>query len=301
MPTETTYSYSIENDLPSGGVNIQRLEDEIASSSIVTALQGITASSSQIPTSGVYVQGTLNITFKDVLSTADKTTLDNDTTAPSGGLLALHDNSATAEAPALVKIEQTDTDKLGRYRALTIPLSVPAGQNLTIQHSWPHPIYIFSVHFTSDSTHVGDAITTTVAKDMALGTLTADVSIGANALTSSNTTGLYVGDYLVLDDTSNQNDLGLVTSINRTTGEIGFETATTHAFLTGDTVRMHATTIGRQFHIGAPGFHPIGDDKVTSTRIPANVPVTIEYHNLNSQTLVPKYLVLEIGTQNESN
>ena len=84
MPTATKYTYSIANDFPGGKANSDNLTTEIAASSIVTALDriGITGD-------------VIDIWFKDALSAADKTTLDNDTTGPAGGLIAAHDNSAS--------------------------------------------------------------------------------------------------------------------------------------------------------------------------------------------------------------
>jgi hypothetical protein len=84
MPTPTTYSYTISTDFPGGAVNVEKLENEIQTSSIVTALDGINVAGDSI-----------DINFKDALSTADKTTLDNDVIGPAGGLIAAHDNTAS--------------------------------------------------------------------------------------------------------------------------------------------------------------------------------------------------------------
>jgi len=106
MP-EVTYTYDITNDLPNGKVNPQRLTMEIQGSSIVTALGRVeTAGGSSA--NGVVSGGTLDITFKEALSSADKTTLDGDTTNPAGGLLAAHDN-----APSPLTTTQFDADQVG--------------------------------------------------------------------------------------------------------------------------------------------------------------------------------------------
>jgi len=86
MPTPTKYIYSIASDFPGAAANTTKLQTEIQASSIVTALD-------RIDTAG----DVLDIWFKDALSTADKTTLDNDATGPSGGLIAAHDNTATVQ------------------------------------------------------------------------------------------------------------------------------------------------------------------------------------------------------------
>lgn len=92
---ETTYTYSIANDLPDGAVNAGRLDMEIRASAIVTALASVSTAAD-----------VLTITFKDALSAGDKTLLDGDATGPAGGLLAAHDSSPSAPV-ALVRIDQT--------------------------------------------------------------------------------------------------------------------------------------------------------------------------------------------------
>jgi hypothetical protein len=101
---ETTYSYTVSTDFPSGAVNTDKLETEIQASSIVTALERIDLAGDDI-----------DIVFKDSLSTGDKTTLDNDTTGPAGGLIAAHDNTdSPATDEVVLKDARQETD--GRIR-----------------------------------------------------------------------------------------------------------------------------------------------------------------------------------------
>lgn len=93
---ETTYTYDVATDLPDGKVNTTRLAEEIRDSSIVTALERVDTDDGTIAQGGVLVGGTLNVVFKDALSTGDKTVLDADTTNPAGGLLAAHNNAPLA-------------------------------------------------------------------------------------------------------------------------------------------------------------------------------------------------------------
>ena len=91
MPVQTTYTYSIANDFPSGKVNTTNFASEIEASSIVTALYGINTSGDEI-----------DVIFKDALSVADKTTLDGNTTGPAGGLIAATNNSSTSSSQSNV-------------------------------------------------------------------------------------------------------------------------------------------------------------------------------------------------------
>jgi len=102
MPTPTKYTYSIADDFPEGSVDSDNLKAEIAASSIVTALDFIGTDGDVI-----------DIWFKDALSTADKTTLDGDTTNPAGGLIADHD-AIPSNIPTTVTLShrKTSDDRL---------------------------------------------------------------------------------------------------------------------------------------------------------------------------------------------
>lgn len=80
MP-EQSYDYSLSADFPGGAIDCANLVDEIAASSIVTALNRIDSTGDSV-----------SIVFASALSAGDKTTLDGDTTGPAGGLIAAHDN-----------------------------------------------------------------------------------------------------------------------------------------------------------------------------------------------------------------
>lgn len=74
-----TYTYSISGDFPSGQINTTNLKKEIEESSISTGLSYIET-----------YDNSVSIVFDSSLSAPDKTTLDGDTTGPSGGLIASH-------------------------------------------------------------------------------------------------------------------------------------------------------------------------------------------------------------------
>jgi len=101
---ETTYSYTISTDFPSGKVAPSALFAEIQVSAIVTAME-------RIDTTG----DTCDVVFKDALSAGDKTILDNDTTGPSGGLIGAHtgvplEGPTTVDGIPLVTFPQRSAD-----------------------------------------------------------------------------------------------------------------------------------------------------------------------------------------------
>jgi len=141
MPTLTKYTYSIASDFPGAAVNTTTLQNEIQASSIVTALD-------RIDTAG----DVIDIWFKDALSVADKTTLDNDATGPSGGLIATHNNAATVQPPDPVSLSHRLTSD-NRIR-VAMEKSDATGTDF-YSHNWAD-----ETSWYTDSTRVVDEVAT---------------------------------------------------------------------------------------------------------------------------------------------
>lgn len=86
MP-ETSYTYSIASDFPNGQVHAGNLDLEIRNSSIASALKYVVINPDDDDVDRV------DVVFKKALTAGEKTVLDNDATAPSGGLIAAHDST----------------------------------------------------------------------------------------------------------------------------------------------------------------------------------------------------------------
>jgi len=127
---QTTYTYSISTDFPNGAVNTTKLENEICNSQITIALERIDT-----------VGDTIDIIFKNSLPTADKTLLDGDTSSPCGGLIAAHDNSASA-----VPVQEVI------FPTPQLTYSKPV-ELLSCDRVWS-----FSHDFTDKTTWYGDAV-----------------------------------------------------------------------------------------------------------------------------------------------
>lgn len=123
MPTPTKYTYD-QDDFPSQKINPTNMHNEILASAIVTALDRIDTvggTFSDGVLSGTY---TVDIWFKDPLSTADKTLLDNDTSNPAGGLIAAHNNSADHLTSHVTPQTTTDNVMIDGYVATAATSSV---------------------------------------------------------------------------------------------------------------------------------------------------------------------------------
>lgn len=104
MPV-TEYTYSISADVPAAKVDAWALDQEIRSSAITIALDGVEVNGD-----------VLKVTFKDALPAGDKTTLDGDATAPSAGLVGAHtgdplpDSTFTAQGNPIFALEKRQAD-----------------------------------------------------------------------------------------------------------------------------------------------------------------------------------------------
>jgi hypothetical protein len=274
MPTITTYTYSIANDVPVGAVDSNALTEEIASSTIVTALSRIDI-----------VGDNLYVVFKDALSTADKTILDNDTTAPAGGLIGAHEGVPTELDFVYTKIVEERNYHLinDKFMAEGMILDTTnLGWN-SKDFLWPINISALSYEFAAGSEHIGDQIEIEVAPDLTIGALTADVNIGDTVLNvSSSVFDIVKKGYDVhLDDgVQAQERLGRCADFDRIAGTVTVETASTKAFsaATPTTVQI-SVYVTRGLVIYQPGRYVVGESKIGGTLVPANRVVRMWYYN----------------------
>lgn len=124
MPTPTTYSYTKTTDIP-------RLTQEIGTSSIVTALDHMNLTGTA-----------LSIIFKDILSTADNTTLDAVVAAHSGlPLPAANPTIGISSTPAFaaktVIIGTAIKNLFKRFTGITQTLAIGSNTFIWTQSAFP--------------------------------------------------------------------------------------------------------------------------------------------------------------------
>lgn len=146
MPTPTTYQYTVSTLPVAGAVDLNRLTEEIQGSSIVTALDtDLTLVSN----------GMLSLTFKDVLSTADKTTLDGDAGAaaldpPTGGsILATHDGTP---------LEETETVEISNAIALSHKLTTDGRIRVASEKSDAESADLYSHNWADKTTWCSNSV-----------------------------------------------------------------------------------------------------------------------------------------------
>ena len=279
MATITTYTYTISTDVPAGSVDADTLTEEIQNSTIATALSRI-----------VIAGDTLYVTFKDALSTADKTTLDNDTTAPAGGLIGAHTGESTELDYIYTKIVEEKNLHLinDKFMAEGMVLNTAnLGWN-TKDFSWPINISALSYEFNVGTANVGDKIEIEVAPDTAVGALTQDVAINDTVLHVSSTVfDLIKRGYDVhLDDgVQAQERLGRCVDFDPVAGTVTVENGSTKAFAaaTPTTVQI-SVYVTRNLQFFQTGRAVVGESKIGGTLVPAGRIVRIWYYNADGAT-----------------
>jgi hypothetical protein len=146
----TTYTYSISADFPSGNVNTTKLDKEIRASAITIALNRIDT-----------VGNVLDIVFNDSLPAGDKTILDNDTTGPAGGLIAVHDNTPSI-APSSVQLTTPTGNSLPI--ALDGSLAISASESISdanrfLKVSDPYTIFANDQVYQKDTLYYVESLT----------------------------------------------------------------------------------------------------------------------------------------------
>lgn len=143
MPTETTYTYSISQDFPNKMVNPDMLVTQIQDSTITISLYTLTT-----------VDDACNITFRDVLSSTDKTTLDQ--------IVATHTGAPTPS---------NSLDSSGRL--IVVPQKNTAARKTIVSHDFTDPTtwYQTSEYITNETLqNYGDNLKYTFANQYIIDT-----------------------------------------------------------------------------------------------------------------------------------
>lgn len=275
MPTPTKYTYSIANDFPNGAVAPAKLKREISASSIVTALD-------RIDTAG----DVCDVWFKDPLSAGDKTTLDNDTTAPSGGLIGAHDGVAVTLVPEEVVIQEEEIKTGGHFQSHGYKDNIPAtsGWYDMPDITWPYPITLLAAEAKAMSANDGDHIEFVVGPDVTVGSISSDVTASDTVINVSQSVldNVAVGKFICLDDGTNVDDCGRVTAVDKTAGTITVETATANGFAAATPTLVKMTTkMAVNIELSSDHRIALGESKIGGSYVPANTVLRMRYYNQN--------------------
>lgn len=182
----------------------------------------------------------------------------------------------------VVAVREETTPTGGHFQTVTRKITADGNATTHFNYTWPMPITVFMVGFTSEETHRGDVIDMSVAPNTTIGIITADATVGTSTFTVSNTVLQYtnIGFYLTITDGVNNDDLGRVIAIDKNTSTVTVETASTHSFLvTSPSYIIQNIYMMKDYEIGAPHRYEIGESKIGGSYVPAGTVVRVSYTN----------------------
>jgi hypothetical protein len=174
----------------------------------------------------------------------------------------------------------------GNFQYTTIHFTIPAGTPGDVtdhDFSWPMDLMIWRTEFVPGTEHVGDMSSTIISPDQIIGILSADANIGDTELTINSEAfgfpNLTKGIEVMLDDTSNAENLGRIVGIDKVYFKIHVETPLTQNFAAGTNLCLNICIVkdiaisqsNRSIMIGAKGF--------SSINVPANTVIRFKYKN----------------------
>lgn len=224
------------------------------------------------------------------------------TTCPTNNTHSVNTSSISIEdhvEETEVKIKEETIPTGGNFVAQSISFIAATGPNVTTTNtfSWPFPISVMNIRFTTADIHYGDRATCCVGPNTVIGALAANAATGATgcAVTSTVIDNIMVGYYCNLLDGSDytSNQCGRIIGIDTNTNIITWETPLTQSFsaLSPTYVRMTVYVVNPLI-IGPPGTYIIGDSKIGGSYVPANVTVRVDYTN-NSNASKDIFSVIE--------
>jgi len=270
---ETNYNFSISEDTANGRVNCSDLSEEIQASSITIALD-------RIDTAG----DDLDIIFKDELSGDEETTLNT--------IVADHQGNPSADEAIVIAEEKVGTK--GRYQCRGIAFDVPAGSEASETVTWPIPVRVCTMETVP--VNDGDTARAVVGEDTVVGAITANVAIGDQEVSVSDTVleNIDTGYQLKLDNGS-ESETFFVVNVNHSTKKIALDHEATKAFSATDPTYCKMSILmtynpiefskGIQIEYGA---HQLG-----GALIPANVPLKIYYKNADPDNAIRIRIMVE--------
>jgi hypothetical protein len=163
-----------------------------------------------------------------------------------------------------------------------IPItSIAPNSSKTVTFTFPITVSLYSFMIVPDSTHKMDQFSIIANENTTMGLIGADVSIGATSLIAPAAflTYGYIGFYGVLTNGTNTDDIGRILTIDKNTGIITFETATTHAFSASNTLFKMTIKVLSEMYICGPGVYRFFDDVIGGAPIPAGTVAKFVYKN----------------------
>lgn len=270
-----TYNYEL-NQFPNNKCNTSKFAEQIRNSTISAALDYVSQS-----------LGFVTTVFKAELSNPDVSTLDN--------IVSNHDGEPIPDSTPIVKSEQLtehikfveagDTTQ-GMFAARSLVVDISAGESeKTVDFSWPYDVALMSGTFAITEDMIGDEMNIHVGPNTLIGALIQPLSVGDTSIYCSSTVfeNIKVGFYFGLYNGGGATgiELGQVIYKDEANSVLTIDTPSDVSANAGTYVAMCAKIIP-YVYMNSTDKIEIGKDVPTGQRIPANLPVRVNYINNNS-------------------
>ena len=303
-----SYTKSITNDFPNAKINLSSLQEDIRSSSITVALSHLEtdgddvlfwfrselSGDEQTVLDGVVANhnGSKTVSIAKVRIAEEYTetgghfatrTLSISANANSSAsaymwwpypvsCLAMGFNSDASQKDDTVSLQVGKNTIIGALTSNTASVSAWTSQNYTVGN-------VVSVTNATHGTRIYTCIQTTTNNET-----TSNLNYWRRgyplSVTASVLTYVAIGKDIRLNNLSVQNEVGEVISIDTVNNKIYVTVAPSNSFLASSPTYVDMTTsILKNYHLGKPGPHQIGDSKIGGAYIPAEVLITITYTN----------------------
>jgi hypothetical protein len=205
---------------------------------------------------------------------------------PNGSSHSIVTNTIITLPPPVtpILIKQNNIEKgNNNYRVESKSFSIPANTIGSQIFTWPIDINVLTVNFSTDSTQTGDIINAYIAPNTTVGVLTSPVSAGSTIFNINPNTLNYlnIGYNANITNGTQNNNLGMVTSIDTTNLSITTQNSCSNPFIIGDYMQMTVQNICN-FELGAPTLYAFGKKNILASHVPKNTPIQMTYQNNSS-------------------
>lgn len=184
-----------------------------------------------------------------------------------------------------VKVTENLSLPVGTFRAEQWKIDIPSATTYSRTFQWPIDIIILNFQLITTDANEADKMEITVAPNTTVGIITSNAPPGTTTFSVQPSVFNYLqlGYSVNLFNGVNNDDLGMVISINKDTNTIITEKPTTHTFSAASPtyIQMSVKTV-TNFEFGPRGLYNIGVKKLGGRAIPANIPVVLTYTNNTS-------------------
>jgi hypothetical protein len=198
-----------------------------------------------------------------------------------------------------ITIKEESVPTGGYFQATSICLhNINAGPSVVTSKtvSYDIPVSGLAFSFITESNQKGDVINVIIGKDTTVGILLDDVKVGDVTFNVQQSVidNVFIGMYIKLSDGLNDDDCGLIVSINDINKTITVNTATTHSFslLTPTYVKGSIYTV-KDYHIGPAFCYDVGSSKIGGSYLPTGATITVEYTNNTNDSDKTLYIETE--------